>query len=149
MNHGESQKAPGDGGAQTDVAVQVEAIVAVIPVTDLEEGLHRGSGEVFEDRSSYCAEEEGKENIAPDRNGHKQHNDGSGTVEGKKRSAHKATVDPFLVLNGNIGGFKAPAEEAVDVEEHQPVHGGIGFIAHRLTPFLKNLQVEVNSYCSG
>ena len=135
MDHGQCEKAPGNTGAQTDVSVQVQRLITVVPVADLEECFHGSSGKVFQDRGSYGAEKEGQKDIVTDRNGYEKHDDSPGTIERKEGTTHKAAVDPFFLMKRNVGRFKAPAEKTIDVKKHQPVHGGINFIVHKMTPF--------------
>ena len=50
--HKDRQKSPGDGGAETDITVDIKGLVAVIPVADFEKTLHHISGYVLQSRGT-------------------------------------------------------------------------------------------------
>ena len=49
VRHKDRQESPGDGGAETDITVDIKGLVAVIPVADFEKTLHHISGHVLQD----------------------------------------------------------------------------------------------------
>ena len=73
MGHKNSQKAPGNGRAQADIAVEIEFLIAVIPVTDLKELLHGPASDIFQDSRSDNAGNPGEEQAVLERLRHHQH----------------------------------------------------------------------------
>ena len=52
VRHKDRQKSPGDGGAETDITVEIKGLVAVIPVADFEKPLHHISSHVLQSRGT-------------------------------------------------------------------------------------------------
>ena len=133
FGHKNGKKSPGNGGGQADITIQVEFLIAVIPVANLKQPLHHIAGHIFKqgcgEKSGYIDQEE----VVFDRERYPQHHDGSGSVQGKHGKPQEPAVNKMSCFYGDIDGLKNPPEKAIYIEESKPVIPGVSI--HDRDPF--------------
>ena len=117
--HQYRKRSPAERGTQANLPLKIEPLMGIIPVAHLEKSLHHHARHIFQRRCPDTAGEENQNQIVPHRSGYQKHHDRPGAVQRQKRPADKPPVHKFSLTDGNVCGFKAPAEEAVK-EEKKP-----------------------------
>lgn len=128
----DGEKAPGDGAGEADVAVEVEFLIGVIPVTDLEDPLHGRAGGILQRRGSGHAKKPHQVQVVLHGNDGKQDDDGPGAVDRQQGTVEKAAVYPLALADGDIAGLPDPAAETVEIKEQGPLARSIDM--HRFFP---------------
>ena len=121
----DGEEAPGDGAGQTDVAVEVELMLGVVPVADLEELFHGGAHHVLQRRGGQHAQQPHQPQVLLHRQGDKEDDDGAGAVDGQHRPLEKAPVHPVALAQGDVAGLPHPAAKAVEEKQQDPLACGI------------------------
>ena len=115
------QKTPGNGGAEADIPLHVEFLVAVIPVFHFKQLFHAPAGDVFQNGGGDNACQVHQKQVVLDREGYPQHHHGACSIQGKQGKAQKTAVHKVTCFRRNIGGFKNPPEKAVYKKECKPL----------------------------
>ena len=123
--HQDRQKSPCQRRLQTDLTLEVEFFMGIIPVTDFEEGLHGGTGDILQRRGGQHAQEVHQPEMVRHRQGHKQDDNGAGAVNGQQGAVEEPPVHPLALLGGHVAGFPHPAAEAVKEKQQGPLARGI------------------------
>ena len=134
-DHQQRERAPAQGGRQADVAVQVEAVHAVVPVAHMKGAFEEGTGDVFQQCGAGHAHQKDEDGVCGHRQGEQQDRNGAGAVDGKKRPVQKAPVHPPLFTKGDIAGFPDPAQERIQEEKQRLLRRGVAKPGHKI-PFL-------------
>src|SRR5699024_2993157 len=106
---------------QTNVAVYIKALIAVIPVADLKQTFHGPARYVLQQSGSPYAGNINQHQMILNRKRYQKHHHCPGSVKGKKGQAQESPVHQAPFLNRNICRFKNPPCKAVNIEKKQPL----------------------------
>ena len=124
--------APCQRKLQTDVALDVQRTVGIVPPLVVEQLFEHPAGEKLQHGREHHAAEEQNQQIVLERLQHEQHGQHAEAVDRADRPVDKAAVDEFALPDGLKRDLGTPAEEAVEEEEPQDLEPGV---AHKKTPF--------------
>ena len=115
-----------EGGVeQADPAVQLEAVVGVVPPAHVEQALHDAAGDVLHGTGEEQAEEEGEDGAGAAAAEGAEDQKGAVAVDGAEEAVEKTPLLAELVLaDGAVDSLAAPADEAVENEEEKPARKG-------------------------
>ncbi len=106
------QKTPGNGGAEADIPLHVESLVAVIPVFHFKQPFHAPAGDVFRMVAAITPARYTRNRLSL--TGRDTHSIITAPVPYRKQGkAQKTAVHKVTCFRRNIGGFKNPPEKAV------------------------------------
>ena len=133
VHHQHAGDSPDDGKLQTNVALDVERVVGVIPPLVVENAFHGKTGNELKQGGKHHAAEEKQQQIILHRLQHQHHAENAEAVDRADRAVEKAPVHKFSGLQRGEGHLTAPAQAGVD--QHNPPHLN-PCISHYLSPVL-------------
>ena len=116
LDHKHAGKAPGDGEAQADVAVEVKGLVGVVPPPLMEQLLQGEAGEPLQGggEDHRAQKQQGQAARQGGEAGEDDHH--AKAVDGADGPVEKAPVDKGSSDQGGVAHLGAPAQEGVDEE---------------------------------
>ena len=119
-------------GQRTDIAVQVQRLLRIIPVSDMKQRLHRKARDILQQRRSHRSDQRNTCDIVFHRHAGQQNADRAKSINRQNRSEQKAAVDEAPFLHDVQKDLPAVAAEAVKEKQQHPLTDAVFFQQQRL-----------------